>query len=51
MQDFIPVNIQEEARKKLVDFPELLISHNKSIVDEIYNLVELLEFLEVLTKE
>ncbi|RZK25559.1 MAG: hypothetical protein EOO43_05210 [Flavobacterium sp.] len=46
MQNFLPRDKNRDDFKELLAMPDLLLSHNKAIVDEIYNLVELLEQLE-----
>ena len=48
MQNFLPKNNERKNFKELLSMPDLLLSHNKAIVDEIYNLVELVETLEKL---
>ncbi|SDH29281.1 hypothetical protein [Mucilaginibacter gossypii] len=48
MQNFLPKNAENGDFKALLAMPDLLLSHNKSIVDEIGNLVELVEKLETL---
>jgi hypothetical protein len=48
MQNFLPKNNERDNFKGLLAMPELLLSHNKFIVDEIYNLVGLIEKLETL---
>ena len=47
MQNFLPKNSEEMNFDELLKMPDLLLSHNKAIVDDIYNLVELIELLEV----
>lgn len=51
MQNFLPKNSEGDDFEKLLAMPDLLLSHNKSIVDEIFNLVELLEGLEALSRK
>lgn len=46
MQNFLPKDSNRDNFEKLLEMPDLLLSHNKSIVDEIFNLVELLEEIE-----
>jgi hypothetical protein len=46
MQNFIASRAGKTPFDNLLEMPDLLLSHNKTIVDEIYNLVELLEILE-----
>lgn len=46
MQNFISIRSSEGTFDDLLKMPDLLLAHNKSIVDEIYNLVHLLETLE-----
>lgn len=46
MQNFLPKASEEMSLDKLMEMPELLLSHNESIVDEVYNLVGLMELLE-----
>ncbi|WP_231491870.1 hypothetical protein [Pedobacter sp. Leaf170] len=48
MQNFLPENSERDNFKKLLNMPDVLLSHNKAIVDEIYNLVELVEKLETI---
>ncbi|TWI15665.1 hypothetical protein [Sphingobacterium siyangense] len=48
MQNFLPKNNGRENFKELLKMPNLLLIHNKIIVEEIYNLVELVEKLETL---
>lgn len=47
MQDFLPEN-HERMTLSLLAMPDLLLSHNKSIVDEIFSLVQLVEDLEAI---
>lgn len=49
MQNFLPKNSDGDDFEKLLKMPDLLLSQNKMIVDEIFKLVELLEILEVLS--
>jgi len=46
MQNFLPKNIENMGFDNLLALPEILLSHNRAIVDDIYNLVQLLEWLE-----
>jgi len=46
MQNFLSHRSGEGTFDNLLKMPDLLIAHNKTIVDEIYNLVSLLETLE-----
>jgi len=48
MQAFLPKNHERDDFKNLLAMPDLLLSHNKSIVDEIFNLVQLVEDLEAI---
>jgi|GEM_PF-1927451 len=48
MQNFLPKTNERKNFEELLSMPDLLLSHNKTIVDEIYNLVELVETLEKL---
>lgn len=48
MQNFFPEKSETFGFDDLLTMPDLLLVHNKSIVDEIYNLVDLLENLEKL---
>lgn len=49
MQNFLPSNPDFANFKGLLAMPELLLLHNKYIVDEIYNLVQLVEKLDTLS--
>lgn len=46
MQNFLPKNNERDDFKGLLEMPELLLSHNRFIVTDIYNLIGLLEKLE-----
>ncbi|SDM33761.1 hypothetical protein SAMN05421813_11017 [Daejeonella rubra] len=46
MQNFLPESYEGQNQIDLLAFPELLLSHNKYIVEEIDNLVNLIEVLE-----
>ncbi|WP_207534892.1 hypothetical protein [Desertivirga arenae] len=46
MQDFLPEYKEDEGQMDLLAFPELLLTHNRYIVDDIFNLVELIGELE-----
>ena len=48
MQNFLPKNADGDDFGKLLAMPELLLEHNKFIVNEILNLVSLIEELEVM---
>lgn len=46
MQNFLSSRSGKSTFNDLLKMPDLLLAHNKAIVDEIYNLVHLLETLE-----
>ena len=51
MQDFLPQYYDGLNSIDLLAFPELLLRHNNYVVEEIYNLVELIKVLETITKD
>src|SRR5690606_12727707 len=51
MQDFLPEYYEGLNSIDLLAFPELLLRHNNHVVEEIYNLVDLIEILETITKD